>query len=458
MKVTVIGTGHVGLVTCVTLSVLGHDVIGTDVDDDKISLLQEGIPPFYEEGLEEALASELGASRLRFVTDAEEALREAEVVFICVGTPARTDGEANLIAIERAARDIAHHGKDGVVVVEKSTVPAGTSERVRLTLNREGRGLRFDVASNPEFLREGTALADSLGPDRIVIGVQSGSARDALRRLYAPLTERGHELIETDIATAELAKHASNAFLAMKISFSNGLARICELAGADVIAVVDVMGSDPRIGRAFLNAGLGYGGACFPKDVAALDRLASRLGYDFQLLREVSRMNEEAVEAAVIKVHEAVWNMEGKRIGVLGLAFKPGTDDVRFSPALDLTRQLMQAGADVCGYDPQAGVSAGRELPGIRIAASAYEAAARAHCLVIATEWPEFRELDFERLRSDMAYPVIVDARNALDREVVAKAGFAYYPTGRTPVLAGHTPELTNLNEPVVATPTSGAA
>jgi len=435
MKVTVIGTGHVGLVTCVTMSMLGHDVVGTDMDQEKVALLRRGIPPFFEEGLEQALRAELTSGRLAFSGEPADALRDAEVVFICVGTPARSDGEANLIAMEGAARDVAHHGRDGVVVVEKSTVPAGTSERVRLTLTRESRGLRFDVASNPEFLREGTALADSLRPDRIVLGVQSDWARDVLRRLYAPLTDQGHELLETDIATAELAKHAANAFLAMKISFSNGLARICERAGADVVAVADVMGSDPRIGRAFLNAGLGYGGYCFPKDVAALDRLASRLGYDFRLLREVSRMNDEAVEAAAAKVHEAVWNIEGKRIALLGLAFKAGTDDVRFSPALQLAERLVSAGADLHGYDPRAADTAREELPDLNVSDTAYAAAAGAHCVVIATEWPEFRDLDLARLREVMAYPVIVDARNVLDREAVARAGFAYYPTGRTAIL-----------------------
>jgi UDPglucose 6-dehydrogenase len=431
MQVAVMGTGHVGLVTCVALSSLGHDVIGTDVDAEKIALLSGGASPFYEPGLEEALGREMAAGRLSFTTLPSEALRDAEVVFICVGTPARSDGEANLVAMESSAREIARHARDGVVVVEKSTVPAGTAERVRATLAREREGLRFDVASNPEFLREGTALQDALAPDRIVIGVESEWARHVLRRLYGPLTERGYALIETDIATAELAKHASNAFLALKISFANALARICERAGADVVSVARVMGADQRISRAFLNAGLGYGGYCFPKDVAALARLASRLGYEFTLLREVERLNEEAVGAAVAKVEEALWNLEDKRVAILGLAFKPDTDDVRFSPALALARRLLTAGARVVGFDPRAMANAKQELPELEMASDPYEAATEAHCVVLATEWEEFRRLDLAALRAVMTYPVLVDGRNALDPVRVAAAGFTYHPMGR---------------------------
>ncbi|HEU4527175.1 MAG TPA: UDP-glucose/GDP-mannose dehydrogenase family protein [Actinomycetota bacterium] len=434
MKITVMGTGHVGLVTGVAFASLGHDVVGTDIDEEKISQLTGGISPFFEDGLEEALRREQAAGRLMFTIDASEALKEAEVVFVCVGTPARANGEANLVAMEGSARAIARYAPDGVVVVEKSTVPAGTAERVRITLGRERPGFLFDVASNPEFLREGTALQDALEPDRIVIGVESDHARDVLRRVYRPLTDRGHRLMETDIATAELAKHASNAFLSLKISFANALARICERAGADVTAVADVMGADPRIGRAFLNAGLGYGGYCFPKDVMALERLSARLGYEFPLMREVARLNDEAVAAASARVEEALWNLENKRVAVLGLAFKPGTDDVRFSPALALARRLLDDGAQVVGFDPQAAASAKQELPQLQIASDLYEAATDAHCLVVATEWPEFGDLDLGRLRDLMAYPVIVDGRNALDADAAAAAGFTYYAMGRPPV------------------------
>ncbi|HWO71847.1 MAG TPA: UDP-glucose/GDP-mannose dehydrogenase family protein [Actinomycetota bacterium] len=434
MRVAVMGTGHVGLVTCVALAEIGHDVAGTDVDAEKIDLLSRGVPPFYEPGLEEALRRGMRAGRLRFTPDPAEALRDAEVVFICVGTPPRADGEANLLAVERSGSTIARHGRDGAIVVEKSTVPAGTADRLAEILRREGGGRRFEVASNPEFLREGSALRDALEPDRIVIGIGSARSLRTLARLYEPLTREGHPLIVTDIRTAELAKHASNAFLAMKISFANALARLCERAGADVAAVADVMGADPRIGRAFLDAGLGYGGYCFPKDVAALERLARRLGYGFPLLREVARLNDEAVEAAVEKIADALWHLEGKRIAILGLSFKPETDDVRLSPALTLADRLLAAGAEVVGFDPRAGRNAKEELPALRVAADPYEAAAGAHCLVIATAWREFRDLDLVALRACMAYPVVVDGRNLLDPEAVVAAGFTYYPTGRPPL------------------------
>jgi len=437
VNVTVMGTGHVGLVTSVALASLGHDVIGTDVDEKKISLLQQGISPFFEPGLEEALVGEMEAGRLSFTVEAPRALRDAEVVFICVGTPARADGEANLLAVERSASVIALNGRDGTVVVEKSTVPAGTADRVEMTVHREGRGRHFHVASNPEFLREGSALRDSLEPDRIVIGVRSERSLRILEELYEPLTRNGADLIVTDIRTAELAKHACNAFLSLKISFANAMARVCELAGADVTAVADVMGADPRIGRAFLDAGLGYGGYCFPKDVAALERLAARLGYTFNLLKEVEELNQEAVEAAAKKVEEALWNLEGKRIALLGLSFKPNTDDVRFSPALALARRLIASGASVVGYDPQASRNAKDDLPEIEIADDPYEAASGAHCLVLATDWEAFRNLDVLTLREVMAHPVVVDGRNLFDPLEMASAGFFYYPTGRPPVLQG---------------------
>jgi len=453
VNVAVMGTGHVGLVTSVALARLGHDVIGTDIDEEKISLLREGVSPFFEPGLEAALVGEIEAGRLSFTVQASQALRDAEVVFICVGTPARADGEANLLAVERSASVIALNAKDGTVVVEKSTVPAGTADRVEMTVQREGRGRYFHVASNPEFLREGSALRDSLEPDRIVIGVQSEQALRTLEKLYEPLTRNGAQLIVTDIRTAELAKHACNAFLSLKISFANAMARVCELAGADVTAVADVMGADPRIGRAFLDAGLGYGGYCFPKDVAALERLAARLGYSFNLLKEVEQLNREAVEAAVKKVEEALWNLEGKRIALLGLAFKPSTDDVRFSPALALARRLMATGASVVGYDPVASANAKDDLPEIEIAADPYEAASGAHCLILATDWEAFRHLDLVSLREVMAQPVLVDGRNLFDPVEMASAGFWYYPTGRQPVLQGRTHPARPTDEGRVRTP-----
>ncbi|MEX0985656.1 MAG: UDP-glucose/GDP-mannose dehydrogenase family protein [Actinomycetota bacterium] len=442
MRVAVMGTGRVGVVTCVALSRMGHDVIGTDVDAEKIELLRRAVPPFYEPGLQDALSEGCASGRLTFTVEAADALRTAEIIFICVGTPARADGEANLIAVETAVRDIARHAMDGSVVVEKSTVPAGTAERVRRTLQREGGGRRVDVASNPEFLREGLALRDALEPDRVVIGVETEHGREVLERLYAPMMAEGVRFIVTDIPTAELAKSASNAFLAMKISFANALARLCERNGADVTAVADVMGADPRIGRAFLNAGIGYGGYCLPKDVAALERLAARLGYAFPLLDEVVRINDEATDAVLARVEEAVWNVEGKRVALLGLAFKPDTDDIRSSPALTIATRLLRDGADVVGYDPEAARLAAAEVPGLRTAGSALEAATGAHCVVLATEWAEFADLDLSALHAVMAHPVVVDGRNLFDPETMRAAGFWYYPTGRPPVLQNADPEI----------------
>jgi UDPglucose 6-dehydrogenase len=435
MNVAVMGTGHVGLITGVAFASFGHRVVGTDVDAAKIELLERGVTPFYEVGLEQALATEMSAGRLRFTVSPEEALSDADVIFICVGTPARANGEANLLAMEGCAQAIARFAPDGVVVVEKSTVPAGTAERLRSALTRQRPDFDVHVASNPEFLRKGSALRDALEPERIVIGVESGFARDVLRLLYRPMTDRGFQQIETDIRTAELAKHASNAFLAMKISYANAMARVCELAGADVVAVADIMGSDPRIGRAFLDAGLGYGGYCFPKDVAALRKLSARLGYDFSLLSEVERVNDETVDAVVAAIEDAMWNLEGKRIAILGLAFKPGTDDVSFSPAIELARRLIERGASGVGYAPQANGTAAEVLPDLELAEDAYEACDGAHCAVAATEWGEFRALDLERLRATMAFAYIVDARNTLDPRRVRLAGFAYRSMGR-PVIA----------------------
>lgn len=435
MNIAVMGTGHVGLVSCVALARMGHDVVGFDVDLEKVSLLQRGVTPFHEPDLDGALRGELESGRVRFTTQASDALARASVVFICVGTPMGEDGEADLRAMEAAASLIARHASDGVLVVEKSTVPSGTAERVRTFMSLEAPNLDFEVASNPEFLREGHALQDALFPDRIVVGVSSEVAAATLRRVYEPITSDGAVLIQTDVRTAELAKHASNAFLAMKISYANALARLSERLGADVRDVVEVLGADPRIGPAFLGAGLGYGGYCLPKDVLGLERLSARVGYDFGLLREVHRVNREAMEATVEKIEDALWNLEGKRICLLGLAFKAGTDDARLSPAVELARRLLARGASVVAYDPMASANAQYEVPELDIAPDPYVAAIGAHCVVIATEWPEFRHLDLGAIRDAVATPVIVDARNVLHDDQVWAAGFAYYSMGRRPLL-----------------------
>ncbi len=435
MRIAVIGTGHVGLVTCATLANCGHEVRGTDADPGKMALLQHGEAPFREPGLEELVQRELAEGRLSFSTDLDEVMAGVEVAFICVGTPPKADGEANLLAVETAARDVARHATRDLVLVEKSTVPVGTAGWLLRTLTRERPDLRFQIVSNPEFLREGKAVQDALEPDRILVGADSPEAAETMRRVYRPWTDKGHDLIETDIATAELAKHACNAFLALKISYINAIARVAERSHADVLAIAEVMGSDPRIGRAFLNAGLGYGGYCFPKDLVAFDRLAAKLGVDLPLLREVARINEQAVETALEKTREALWNLDDKRIALLGLAFKPETDDVRFSPALALARELLSNGSLVVAYDPWAGDNAKAEVPDLELAPDPYTAATSAHCVILCTEWDEFRTIDLDRLRELMAYPLVVDGRNVFDPAEMRRAGFTYYPTGRPAIV-----------------------
>ena len=433
MRVVVVGTGHVGLITAATLASIGHDVGGVDDDEEKIDGLRQRICPFFEPGLQTLIEQVMNAGRLRFDVDPTNAVRGAEVIFFCVGTPARVSGEANLVALERATRSIASSLSGPTVVVEKSTVPAGTAERLLrvLRFERPDLGDEIEVVSNPEFLREGQAVEDALHPDRILVGARSARGFETMRRLFEPLIRDGSRLIETDMPTAELAKHASNAFLALKISFANALARLCERAGADVTSVVDVMGSDPRIGRAFLDAGLGYGGFCFPKDLQAFERLAAQLGYDFPLLREVERINREAVEATFEKVKDALWNLEDKRIALLGLSFKPNTDDVRFSPALALARRLLDEGASVAGYDPWAGANAKAEVPGLEIASTADDAMDGAHCMVVCTDWDDFRALDLHRVKELLAHPIVVDGRNLFEPTKMKEEGFVYYGTGR---------------------------
>jgi UDPglucose 6-dehydrogenase len=434
MRVGVIGTGHVGLPTAATLAHVGHEVMATDADSEKIELLHHGGMPFFEPGLEELVRAGVEGGRLRFTPDPPEALREAQVAFLCVGTPPRTSGEANLIAIEQSADLVGRHAAGPTVVVEKSTVPAGTAARISETLARHRSDGQLPVVCNPEFLREGNAVEDSLRPDRILVGSDSEEALTVMRELYAPLVGEGTIWIETDLHTAELAKHASNAFLALKVSFANALARIAEAAGADVDAVTEVMGADPRIGKAHLSAGLGYGGSCFPKDLLAFERLTSRLGYDFPLLREIARINEEAVDAAFRKVEEVLWNLEQKRVALLGLAFKPGTDDVRYAPALGLADRLLAAGAVVVGYDPQAGSNAKAELPGLEVVVDPYIALTGADAAVVCTEWDEITGLDLGRVREIMKLPIMVDGRNVFDSAKMAGHGFTYLPTGRPPV------------------------
>ncbi|HEX2178830.1 MAG TPA: UDP-glucose/GDP-mannose dehydrogenase family protein [Actinomycetota bacterium] len=432
MKVAVIGVGHVGLVTAATLARFGHDVVGLDEDSAKIDSLKRGEAPFYEPGLQELLDEVVASGKLNFTRDASVALDRADCAFICVGTPARADGEANLLAVENAARAVASNATGDLVVIQKSTVPVSTADRLR-SIFAKTTSHRVRLVSSPEFLREGAAVEDSLKPDRILVGSDDPEAHDLMRELYASVLDGDCRYFATDISTAELAKHACNAFLALKISFANALARVCEASGADVVSVADIMGSDHRIGREFLNAGLGYGGYCFPKDLLAFRAVAGRLGYDFGLLEEVMKINREALDSTLRKIKDAVWNVESKRILLLGLSFKPGTDDVRESPALNLARELAAAGAVVVGHDPQANEAARRELPGLEVVDDPYEGAEGAHCIVVCTDWPQFRDLDLVRLKGIVTLPIIVDGRNLLDSDRVVEAGFSYIPTGRPP-------------------------
>ncbi|MGZ8744844.1 MAG: UDP-glucose dehydrogenase family protein [Nocardioides sp.] len=436
MRIAVVGTGHVGLITGATLAGLGNEVVGTDASADKVSMLRRGEAPFYEPGLDELLRAGLGDGSLAFADTIAEAVEGAEVVFVCVGRPPVGLGDRSLTAVEDSARAIARAAADGVVLVVKSTVPPGTTGRIEKVVRMERPELDFIAVSSPEFLREGHAIEDTLRPDRLVIGADDARGFDVLQRLYRPMVDAGVRVIRTDPRTAELSKLASNAFLASKISFANSMARVSELAGADVDGVTEIMGADPRIGAAFLRAGIGYGGYCLPKDIVTLERIAGRLGYDFGLLREAARVNEEALKAVARKVEEAVWNIEGKTVALFGVAFKPETDDVRGAPALALAELLLAEGARVVAYDPMAGEKAGAELEGLAVATDPYVAAEGAACVVLCTEWSEFRDLDLTRLKGVMAQPAMVDGRNLMDGATVAAAGFSYHPVGRAPTEA----------------------
>lgn len=429
MKTSIIGTGHVGLVTGACFAERGHQVLCVDVDRAKIAALRGGKVPIFEPGLEPLVARNVKAGRLRFGTTNREAVAFGDVVFICVPTPPLPDGKADLSYLEAVSRDIARHLDGYRLVVDKSTVPVHTGERVHEVITRHSpAGADFDVASNPEFLREGAAIEDALNPDRVVFGVESERAERVLRELYAPFKA---SVLATDIKSAELIKHASNSFLALKISFANALAAICERAGANVLEVTRGMGMDQRIGAAFLNPGIGYGGSCFPKDVAAFEAISKDLGYDFRLLREVQRINEEAREGFLKKVEQELWILKGKTIAAFGLSFKPGTDDVRESVALKVVQELLARGAIVRAYDPQALDQARKVVPKLKGFRTPYEAAKGADCLLLLTEWKEFLDLDFRRLKSVMAHPTVVDGRNLFDPAKLREAGFKYRSVGR---------------------------
>ncbi|MFY9841744.1 MAG: UDP-glucose dehydrogenase family protein [Terriglobales bacterium] len=454
MRIAVVGSGYVGLVTGVCFADLGHHVVLVDNDAKKLAALKNGEVPIHEQFLPELLGRHRG-DRISFSSDLQAATRESEAVFIAVGTPPTESGDADLSYVESVAREISG-GVDGYkVVVEKSTVPVYTSQWIRTIIMRNGADpAHFDVASNPEFLREGTAVTDFLYPDRIVVGVENDRAAEVMRQIYGPLTSgwyygRGDaipgpeaarktppRLIITSAQSAELIKHASNAFLAMKISFINAVASICESVGANVQQVCDGIGTDSRIGPRFLNPGIGYGGSCFPKDLMAFRAVAKENGYDFRLLEEVIRINEEQRHRFLRKVRSVLWTFRGKRLGVLGLAFKGGTDDIRESPALLLVQELVREGCHICAYDPAA-MDRAKELlkTGVDFASDAYEAATGADALLILTEWEEFATLDLERLRTLVRYPIVLDGRNLYDPAVMVEHGFSYYSVGRPAAL-----------------------
>jgi UDPglucose 6-dehydrogenase len=449
MRIAVVGSGYVGLVAGACFADLGHDVILVDNDQQKLAALRDGQVPIHEKFLPELLSRHRG-HRLTFSDNLKEAARLSAVIFVAVGTPPTESGEADLSYVESVAREISGGIDSYKVVVEKSTVPVYTSDWVRKIILRNGTDPElFDVASNPEFLREGTAVTDFLFPDRIVIGCDSDRSAEVLREVYAPLTNGSYyqrtdaipqpdraaippPIIVTSSKSAELIKHASNAFLAMKISFINAVASVCESVGADVNQVVHGVGTDSRIGPRFLNPGIGYGGSCFPKDVMAFRAVARENGYDFRLLDEVMRINEDQRQRFLRKVHSALWTLRGKNLGVLGLAFKGGTDDIRESPALFLVQALLQEGSKITAYDPAAMERAQAVISsGITFASSAYEAAHGADALLILTEWEEFANLDLPRLRQELKYPIVIDGRNLYDPEVMAAQGFTYYSVGR---------------------------
>lgn len=429
VRIAIIGTGYVGLTTGACFAEVGHDVVCVDNDSKKVARLQAGGIPIYEPGLEDIVKKNVAAKRLRFTDQIADGVAHAEVIFIAVPTPPRADGSVDMSFVERVAREVAGAMSEYKIVVDKSTVPVKTGEKVAQTIKRYNkRGVDFDVVSNPEFLREGCAVQDLMQPDRVVIGVTRETPVAKMKAIYEPF---GAPIIVTDINSAELIKHACNSFLALKISYANALSVICEASGANVDDVVHGLGLDKRIGRAFLNAGLGYGGSCFPKDLSAFVHIADELGYDFRLLKEVQNINAEQIARFLAKIHDKLWIVKDKTIGVLGLAFKPNTDDMRLAPSLEVIRPLLKEGARIRAYDPKAMEKSREVLPEIEYCDSPYAAASGADAVVVCTEWDEFRQLDLEKLRSVMAHPTVLDGRNIFDPKQMQALGFDYTSIGR---------------------------
>ncbi|MEM1060123.1 MAG: UDP-glucose/GDP-mannose dehydrogenase family protein [Verrucomicrobiota bacterium] len=430
MKISIIGSGYVGLVTGTCFAEVGHHVICVDNNEEKVRMLQGGKIPIYEPGLEELIKKNVAGKRLKFTASIAEGIGDSEVVFIAVPTPPQPDGSVDLSFIEKVARDIAEVLEDYRVIVDKSTVPVKTGEKVAQTIRRYNKcGADFDVVSNPEFLREGSAVADLMEPDRIVVGAGTEKALDIMRRIYEPFNA---PILCTDLNSAELIKHASNSFLALKISYINALSVICENSGANVELVAEGMGMDHRIGRAFLNAGIGYGGSCFPKDLSAFIHIAEELGYDFKLLKEVETINQAQREGLLKKMRDTLWVLREKRIGILGLAFKGNTDDTRSSVAISLAQDLLEEGASVAVYDPKAMEKAKGQLPGVEYCESPEEVANNADCVIVATEWKEFQTIDWTGMKDKMLSPLVFDGRNLLDPSFMRELGYTYHSVGRT--------------------------
>jgi len=430
MRICTIGAGYVGLVTAACFAELGHYVISVDNDEKKIKMLKKLRMPIYEPGLEELVVRNVKNGRLKFTTDIGEGVRNSDIIFIAVGTPPKEDGSADLSSVEAVARAIAENMDSYKVIVEKSTVPVETGEWVKRTLQLyRKKDVSFDIVSNPEFLREGSAVEDFLHPSRIVIGVESKRAEKIMREVYAKIKA---PILVTDIKSAELIKHASNSFLATKISYINAIANICELVGADVVKVAEGMGLDKRIGREFLDAGCGFGGFCLPKDLASFKWICNKLGYNFKLLEVVEEINEGQKRKVVEKIEKLLWNISGKVIGVLGLSFKPNTDDIRFSVAIDIIRLLLEKGAIVKVYDPRA-MEKSKAVLGkkVKYCKDPYSVSKGSDALVILTGWEEFKNLDYKRIKKLLRVPVVIDGRNLLDKEEMKKLGFMYEGIGR---------------------------
>jgi UDPglucose 6-dehydrogenase len=448
LRLSVIGCGYVGLVTGACLAEAGHDVVCTDIDKERIAQLQAGGVPIYEQHLDTILDRARKSSKISYTSEAGEAIRNGDAIFICVGTPPKENGDADLSAIDHVARQIAAEARSPKLVIEKSTVPARTGLELRRVLNAYSRNsnLKFRVASNPEFLREGTAVADFFHPDRIVVGVEDESSAADLQKIYRPILERSFQcpvhnstcppgsastLLITTINSAELIKHASNSFLALKISYANVIADLCERIGADVEEVTHAMGLDPRIGTQFLKAGLGFGGFCFPKDVQAFIHLAGTVGVDFDILKAAERVNKQRIDRFLDKVRQALWVVKGKRVAVLGLAFKANTDDIRFSPALEVVKELFREGAQVHATDPEAVNRAKALLPQVTYHKDPYDALRDAEAVMVCTEWDVFRKIDWEKAGKLMARRLLIDGRNLYSPAEMRKLGFEYYSFGR---------------------------